>query len=69
MNDKIKLTPKDCLYIDDALTQFCAVKTRIAEEKEQLTTESVITFIEDVENTLIEQYDNFKNLLKEASES
>lgn len=67
MNTKVKLTPKDCLYLDDALTMFCALKTRINKEKEQIQIKTVKTFINEVENTLTTQYDNMKALLKEAS--
>ncbi len=67
MSTKVKLTPKDCLYLDDTLTMFCAVKTRIVEEKNDVQTDTVQSFIEEVENVLTAQYDSMKTLLKEAS--
>lgn len=68
MNPKLELTPKDCLYIDDALTQLSAIKTRICSEKKEATNQAVVKFLEEVENSFTTQYDAIKKLLKEASE-
>lgn len=66
MNTKIKLTPKDCLYIDDALTQLCAIKTRICEEKSTIEDKEVVAFLKKVETTFTTHYDAIKEVLKEA---
>lgn len=63
---KVKLTPKDCLYIDDALTQLCAIKTRINEEVQQVNDKDVTTHIKNVENAFTTHFDALKKLLKEA---
>ena len=67
MSTKVKLTPKDCLYIDDALSQLCAIKQRICSEKKNVTDEKATALMEEVENTFTSQYDEIRNLLKEAS--
>lgn len=67
MSTKIKLTPKDCLYIDDALSQLCAIKQRLCFEKESVTDEKITSFMEESENTFTTQYDEIRTLLEEAS--
>lgn len=69
MNTKVKLTPKDCLYIDDALSQLCAIKQRICTEKENVSDEKIIAMMEETENVFTTQYDEIKALLEEACES
>lgn len=66
MSSKIKVTPKDCLYIDDALSQLCAIKMRICEEKTAVNDSEVRDFLEEVETTFTTHYDAIKKLLKEA---
>lgn len=66
MSTKVKLTPKDCLYIDDSLSQLCAIKQRICSEKENVSDAQIIELMEEVENTFTTQYDEIRMLLKEA---
>lgn len=66
---KIKLTPKDCLYIDDGLTQLCAIKKRIMEEKDKVDDASALRFMEDMESAFTTHFDAIKTLLKEACEA
>ncbi|NBK97004.1 MAG: hypothetical protein EOM50_03095 [Erysipelotrichia bacterium] len=66
MSSKVKLTPKDCLYIDDALSQLCAIKQRVSTEKESIQDDEILTLMENVESTFATQYEEMKTLLKEA---
>lgn len=67
MSSKLKLTPKDCLYIDDALSQLCAVSTRITCEAKNVKDKELTTFIDEVNQGFSTQFDAIKKMLKEAS--
>lgn len=68
MSAKIKLTPKECLYLDDALSQLCAIYTRLSCEEENIADKEVRKCYESTLQILSEQFENCKQLLKEASE-
>ena len=69
MSEKIKLTPKDCLYLDDALSQLCTIATRISSECENITNKEVSSIMEETIQVLSTHFEDCKNVLKEASES
>ena len=66
MSSKLKLTPKDCLYIDDALSQLCAVSTRISTESKNVKDAELTSFIDEVNQGFSTQFDAIKKMLKEA---
>ena len=68
MKDTVKLTPKDCLYLDDALSQMYAISTQIAKESEDITDKNIIKIMEETLQVLSTHFDACKTLLKEASE-
>lgn len=68
MKDTVKLTPKDCLYLDDALSQMYAISTQIAKESEDITDKNITKIMEETLQVLSTHFDACKTLLKEASE-
>ena len=65
---KVKLTPKDCLYLDDALSQLCAIATRLNMEKEEIEDKDVLAVMEECIQVFSTHFKACKKLLKEASE-
>ena len=68
MSTKIKLTPKECLYLDDALSQLCAIHTRLSSEEKMIEDKEVKKVYQNTLQVLSEEFENCKQLLKEASE-
>ena len=64
-----KLTPKDCLYLDDILSQVCAITTSIKNDSESVSSKDVSNIMEETLQVLSTHYEACKNLLKEASEA
>ena len=69
MTKEVKLTPKDCLYLDDALSQMCAISTSIANECEMVEDKEIAAIMEETIQVLSTHFDACKTLLKEASGS
>lgn len=69
MKDIVKLTPKDCLYLDDALSQIYAISTQIANDKEMVDDQDVNLIMEETLQVLSNHFEACKTLLKEASEA
>lgn len=67
MSSKLKLTPKDCLYIDDALSQLCAIATRLDIECQNVSDKDVKNFINETTQGFSTHFDALKQMLKEAS--
>ncbi len=68
MKNTVELTPKDCLYIDDTMSQMCAMKENICEIKEAATKKEITNHIQKIENMLCTNYDAMKTLLERALE-
>lgn len=67
MNKKIKLTPKDVLYISDVLNQLGSYNAEISEDLSDVRDKSLKTSMNAICDGFSEQFDIFKNILKEAS--
>ena len=67
MSQNLKLTPKECLYIDDALSQMCAIATRLTNEKEDVSDSEISEILTSITQVLSDEFENLKQLLKEAS--
>ena len=67
MSSKIKLTPKDVLYISDVLNQFSAYNTEIADDLSSVKDKSLKQAMNCISDGFSEQFDTFKKILKEAS--
>lgn len=68
MKAKTSLTPKDCLYIDDALTQLCVIHAQISDNKQLVEDKKILHLMEEVNTAFSNQFDSMKSLLEEASE-
>lgn len=64
---KLKLTPKDCLYLDDAMSQLCAIATRLNMEKEEISSKEGTQLMEECIQVFSTHFEACKQLLKEAS--
>lgn len=67
MSSKIKLTPKDVLYISDVLNQFSAYNAEIADDLSSVKDKSLKQAMNYISDGFSEQFDTFKKILKEAS--
>ena len=63
MNKKIKLTPKDVLYISDVLNQLGSYSAELSEDLDDVKDKALKTSM----HSFSEQFNVFKNILKEAS--
>lgn len=66
MKSKTSLTPKDCLYIDDALTQLCVINTQVNDNKQIVEDKKILNLMEEVNTSFANQFESIKQLLEEA---
>ena len=64
MSSKIKLTPKDVLYISDVLNQFSAYN---ADDLDAVKDKTLKQSMQCISEGFSEQFETFKKILKEAS--
>ena len=67
MSSKIKLTPKDVLYISDVLNQFSAYNAEIADDLDAVQDPTLKQSMQCISEGFSEQFETFKKILKEAS--
>ena len=58
------LTPKDVLYLEDLLDQTLVLNKRITNDITMLSTEDVVTCLEDVNKNLKEHYQTLLQILE-----
>ena len=62
MSKKMKLTPKDVLYISDVLNQLSSYNAELSDVKDKALKKSINSITEGFS----EQFNSFKTILKEA---
>ena len=67
MNKKIKLTPKDVLYISDVLNQLGSYSAELSEDLDDVKDKALKTSMHSICEGFSEQFNVLKNILKEAS--
>ena len=67
MSSKIKLTPKDVLYISDVLNQFSAYNAEIADDLDAVKDKTLKQSMQCISEGFSEQFETFKKILMEAS--
>lgn len=66
---KVKLTPKDVLYISDVLNQFSAYHAEMADDLSSVKQKDLKQTMNAIQKGFSEQFDSFKTILKEASKA
>lgn len=64
MPKKMTLTPKDCLYIEDIVNASMLVYKKTKLEQEQLQSEELSSFLDNLCSTLKEQAQMLTELMK-----
>ena len=67
MNKKMRLTPKDVLYISDVLNQLESYHAEVSEDLTDVKDKELKKAMNDITTNFKEQFDSFKEVLKEAS--
>lgn len=69
MKQKIRLTPKDVLYISDVLNQFESYYAEISEDLVNVKDKQLKKSMNTINDEFQEQFCTFKDILKEAGHS
>lgn len=69
MTQKIRLTPKDVLYISDVLNQFESYHAEISEDLVDVKNKQLKKSMKTISDEFQEQFCMFKDILKGASNS
>lgn len=66
MSRKMKLTPKDVLYISDVLNQFSSYNAELSDDLSNVKDKALKKSINSITEGFSEQFNSFKTILKEA---
>ena len=66
MSKKIKLTPKDVLYISDVLNQLSSYNAELSDDLSNVKDKALKKSINSITEGFSEQFNSFKTILKEA---
>lgn len=67
MSKKMKLTPKDVLYISDVLNQLSSYNAELSDDLSNVKDKALKKSINSITEGFSEQFNSFKTILKEAS--
>lgn len=66
MSKKMKLTPKDVLYISDVLNQFSSYNAELSDDLSNIKDKSLKKSVNSITEEFSKQFNSFKTILKEA---
>ena len=66
MSKKMKLTPKDVLYISDVLNQLSSYNAELSDDLSNVKDKALKKSINSITEGFNEQFNSFKTILKEA---
>ena len=66
MSKKMKLTPKDVLYISDVLNQLSSYNAELSDYLSNVKDKALKKSINSITEGFSEQFNSFKTILKEA---
>lgn len=66
MSNKMKLTPKDVLYISDVLNQLSSYNAELSDDLSNVKDKALKKSINSITEGFSEQFNSFKTILKEA---
>ena len=66
MSKKMKLTPKDVLYISDVLNQLSSYNAELSDDLSNVKDKALKKSINSITEGFSEQFNSFKTILKEA---
>lgn len=66
MSKKMKLTPKDVLYISDVLNQLSSYNAELSDDLSNVKDKALKKSIKSITEGFSEQFNSFKTILKEA---
>lgn len=66
MSKKMKLTPKDVLYISDVLNQLSSYNAELSDDLSNVKDKALKKTINSITEGFSEQFNSFKTILKEA---
>lgn len=66
MSKKMKLTPKDVLYISDVLNQLSSYNAELSDDLSNVKDKALKKSINSITQGFSEQFNSFKTILKEA---
>ena len=66
MSKKMKLTPKDVLYISDVLNQLSSYNAELSDDLSNVKDKALKKSINSITKGFSEQFNSFKTILKEA---
>ena len=66
MSKKMKLTPKDVLYISDVLNQLSSYNAELSDDLSNVKDKALKKSINSITEGFSEQFNSFKTILKEV---
>ena len=66
MSKKMKLTPKDVLYVSDVLNQLSSYNAELSDDLSNVKDKALKKSINSITEGFSEQFNSFKTILKEA---